>query len=236
MTDTAVRSRRILEGRYELHDLIGQGTFGRVYRGYDRRLGRPVAVKMIKPWWTEDREWAERFEREAQLMARLGDPGIVQIYDVGDSEDGAYYVAELVEGESLAERLSRGRLSPAEALDVAEQLCLALAHAHARRVVHRDVKPGNVLIDPGGRVKVGDFGIARLAEGTNDDAGATVLGTPRYMAPEQARGATPTPATDVYGVGIVLYEMLAGRPPFCERSAVELAMPGVRATWRPRQI
>ncbi len=224
MTDTAVRSSRLLDGRYELGEVIGQGTFGRVYRGYDRRLARPVAVKVIKPWWTEDPQWTERFEREAQLMARLGDPGIIQIYDIGQAEQGAYYVAELVEGESLAHRLGRGPLSPADALDVAEQLCRALSHAHARSVVHRDVKPGNVLLARGGRVKVGDFGVARLAEGTADGPAGTVLGTPRYMAPEQTRGARPTPATDVYGAGVVLYEMLAGRPPFTERSAIELAL------------
>ncbi len=224
MTDTAVQSRRLLDGRYELGPLIGEGTFGRVFRGYDRRLARPVAIKVIKPWWTEEPEWAERFEREAQLMARLGDPGIVQIHDIGHGADGLYYVAELVDGESLADRLRRGALAAHEALEVAAQLCRALIPAHAQRVVHRDIKPGNVLITRDGRVKVGDFGVARLAEGTSDGPGGTVLGTPRYMAPEQARGRTPTPATDVYGAGVVLYEMLAGAPPFLERSAVELAL------------
>jgi serine/threonine-protein kinase len=224
VTDAATTPQRLLDGRYELGALIGQGTFGRVFRGYDRRLARPVAVKVIKPWWTEEPEWAERFEREAQLMARLGDPGIVQIHDIGHSEDGLYYVAELIDGESLADRLSRGALPPPEALEMAVRLCRALAPAHAQRVVHRDIKPGNVLITLDGRVKVADFGVARLAEGTSDGPGGTVLGTPRYMAPEQARGRKPTPATDVYGVGVVLYEMLAGHPPFTEGSAVELAL------------
>jgi serine/threonine-protein kinase len=224
VTDTAVQSPRLLDGRYELGPQIGQGTFGRVYRGYDHRLARPVAVKVIKPWWTEDPQWSERFEREAQLMARVSAPGIVQIYDIGHAEQGLYYVAELVDGESLADRLRRGPLRPSDALDMAEQLCRALAQAHAQRVVHRDVKPANVLINREGQVKVGDFGVARLAEGTSDGPAGTIMGTPRYMAPEQARGRNPTPATDVYGVGVVLYEMLAGRPPFVERSAVELAL------------
>jgi len=224
VTDTAVAPSRLLDGRYELHEVIGEGTFGRVYRGFDRRLARPVAVKLIKPWWTEDPEWAERFEREAQLMARLAHPGIVQIHDVGQAEEGAYYVAELVEGESLAHRLRRGALSAGEAADVAEQFCRALAHAHARRVVHRDVKPENVLLQLDGRVKVGDFGVARLAEATSEARVGTVLGTPHYMAPEQARGQSPTPASDVYGAGVVLYEMLAGRPPFTAPSALELAL------------
>src|SRR4051812_36704087 len=104
---------RVLDGRYELRDLIGEGTFGRVYAGFDRRLQRAVAVKVIKPWWAEDPIWVERFEREAQLLASVSDPGIVQIFDVGSAEDGVYYVAELVHGESLAQRLQRGPLAPA---------------------------------------------------------------------------------------------------------------------------
>jgi serine/threonine-protein kinase len=217
-------SGRALDGRYELHAVIGEGTFGRVYRGRDRRLARPVAVKVIKPWWAEDPEWVRSFELEAQLLARVNDPGIVQIFDVGHAKEGLYYVAELVDGESLADRLRRGPLSAAEARGIAEQLCRALTRAHAQRVIHRDIKPANVLISARGQVKVGDFGVARLAEGSTDGAGATIVGTPRYMAPEQARGGPTGPATDVYGVGIVLYEMLAGRPPFTEKTAVELAL------------
>ena len=215
----------VLDGRYELHELIGEGTFGRVYRGHDRRLAREVAVKVIKPWWAEDPEWAESFGLEAQLLARVSDPGIVQIYDVGQAEEGLYYVTELVDGESLAGRLKRGgRLAPWDACDIAEQLCRALEHAHAEQIVHRDIKPANVLISSRGRVKVGDLGIARLAEGTTEGATATIVGTPRYMAPEQASGLPVTPATDVYSAGIVLYEMLAGQPPFNGETAVEIAM------------
>jgi serine/threonine protein kinase len=224
MPHATLLSGRALDGRYELHDVIGQGTFGRVYRGRDRRLARPVAIKVIKPWWTEDPDWARNFEREAQLMARVSHPGIVQIFDVGHADEGLYYVAELIEGESLADRLRRGPLAPPEARQIAEQLCRALSHAHAQRVVHRDVKPANVLITYDGRVKVGDFGIARLAEGSTDGGGGTIAGTPRYMAPEQAHGRPTTPATDVYGAGVVLYEMLAGRPPFRDSSAVKLAL------------
>lgn len=212
-----------LQDRYELHELIGEGTFGRVYRGRDRRLARAVAVKVIKPWWAEDPEWVKSFEREVQLLASISDPGIVQIFDVGVAAEGLYYVAELVHGESLAGRLQRGRLAPATARGIALQLCRALARAHAGRVVHRDVKPENVLISRDGRIKVGDFGVARLAKGSSDGA-ATIAGTPRYMAPEQARGGAISPATDVYGVGVVLYEMLAGHPPFDGHSAVELAL------------
>jgi eukaryotic-like serine/threonine-protein kinase len=213
-----------LDGRYELRDTLGEGSFGRVYRGVDRRLGRAVAVKVIKPWWAEDSAWVERFEREAQLLARVHDPGVVQIFDIGHAEEGPYYVAELVEGESLAERLRAGRLPPEQARSIAERLCRALASAHRQGVVHCDVKPANVLLGDGGEVKVGDFGVARLAEATSQLAGTTVAGTPRYMSPEQARGLPTTAATDVYSAGVVLYEMLTGRPPFPDGSPVELGL------------
>ncbi len=214
-----------LDSRYELHALIGEGAFGRVYSGLDRRLDRRVAIKVIKPWWAEDSTWVERFEREAQMLARVSDPGIVQIFDIGHAEQGPYYVAELVDGESLAERLQRRSIPIADAVAVAERLCRALASAHARGIVHCDVKPANVLLTTDGRLKVGDFGVARLAGGgTSQPLTATVAGTPRYMAPEQARGRRTTPATDVYSAGVVLYEMLAGEPPFMHGSAVELGL------------
>jgi hypothetical protein len=213
-----------LDGRYELHALIGEGAFGRVYRGLDRRLARPVAVKLIKPWWAEEDAWVERFQREARLLARVSDPGIVQIYDIGHADSGPYYVAELIDGESLAERLRRGALGAAEARAIAEQLSHALAGAHAQGIVHCDVKPANVLITTAGKIKVGDFGVARLAEGTSQAPSATVAGTPRYMSPEQARGQPTGPATDVYSAGVVLYEMLAGEPPFAHGSPVELGL------------
>jgi serine/threonine-protein kinase len=213
-----------LDGRYELLEVLGEGSFGRVYRGRDLRLGRVVAVKVIKPWWAEDDAWVERFQREARLLARVSDPGVVRIYDFGEAEEGPYYVTELVEGESLADRLRRGPLAPEEARAVAEQLCAALAGAHREGVLHCDVKPANVLLGEDGRVRVGDFGVARLAEGTSQAPTATVAGTPLYMSPEQARGLPTTPATDVYSAGVVLYEMLAGRPPFTNGSVVELGL------------
>ncbi len=221
-------SGHALNDRYELHAVIGEGAFGRVYRGWDQRLERPVAVKLIKPWWAEDPEWADSFEREARMLARISHPGIVQIFDVGQADEGLYYVSELVEGDSLARRLANGLPDPWDAAAIAEQICRALAQAHAKNVIHRDIKPANILISHDGRVKVGDFGVARLAEGSSDGASATIVGTPRYMSPEQARGLRATPATDIYSVGVVLYEMLAGTPPFTERSAVELALRHLR--------
>ncbi len=213
-----------LDDRYELRALIGEGAFGRVYEGRDRRLDRPVAVKVIKPWWAEDPEWTATFEREARMLARVSDPGIIQIFDVGHAPEGVYYVSELVEGEDLAARLRRGPLPAWEACGVAAQLCRALARAHEQRIVHRDVKPANILLSTEGRVKVGDFGVARLAEGSTGGFGTAIVGTPRYMAPEQGRGLPTTPATDVYSVGVVLYEMLTGHPPFEAETAVELAL------------
>ena len=213
-----------LDDRYELRTILGEGAFGRVYEGFDRRLERPVAVKVIKPWWAEDPAWVSTFQRETRLLARVSDPGIVQIYDVGNAPEGLYYVSELVEGESLAARLRRGPLPAWEACGVAVQLCRALAGAHAQRIVHRDVKPANIMLSTDGRVKVGDFGVARLAEGSTDGTAASIVGTPRYMAPEQGRGRPTTPATDVYSAGVVLYEMLSGAPPFTATSAVELAL------------
>ena len=215
---------RVLDGRYELHALIGEGTFGRVYRGRDRRLQRAVAVKVIKPWWSEDPAWAARFEREAQLLARVNDPGIVQIFDVGQADDALYYVAELIDGESLAARMRRGPVAVAEAARIACELAKALGHAHDQQVVHRDIKPANILLDARGRVKVSDFGVARLVEGSPHGAGTTAIGTPRYMSPEQARGKPTVAASDVYGVGVVLYELLAGRPPFAGEAAVDVAV------------
>jgi serine/threonine-protein kinase len=220
-------SGHALDDRYELHAILGEGAFGRVYEGIDRRLARSVAVKVIKPWWADDPEWVAIFERETRLLARLSDPGIVRIYDVGNAPEGLYYVSELVHGESLAARLRRGPLPAWEACGVATQLCRALAGAHAQRIVHRDVQPANILLSTEGQVKVGDFGVARLAEGSTDGRGshpASIVGTPRYMAPEQGRGHATTPATDVYSAGVVLYEMLSGAPPFSASSVVELAL------------
>ncbi len=215
----------LFDDRYELEAIVGEGSFGRVYRARDRRLGRAVAVKVIKPWWAEDPAWVRAFERETQLLASLSHPGIVAIFDVGAGAEGLFLVSELVTGGSLARRLADiGALPPAEARRIAGALCRALGCAHAGRIVHRDVKPENVLLAADGSVKVGDFGIARLAESTTEVPGGTIVGTPRYMAPEQARGGAVSPATDVYAAGVVLYEMLVGRTPFSGTSAVELAL------------
>jgi serine/threonine protein kinase len=219
--DTAVvyRSEVMMEGhepatrdligeRYELRELIGEGTFGRVYRAWDRRLARAVAIKVSKAGEAADPQWLRRLEEEARTLARLGDPGIVQVFDFGTGPEGTYYVAELVEGENLARRLRRGLLGPREAVRIAERVARALGHAHAHGVVHLDVTPANILLGPRGEVKVGDFGAA--APVARDGAGHPIIGTARYMAPEQAAGRQTSAASDVYALGVIMREMLTG--------------------------
>jgi tRNA A-37 threonylcarbamoyl transferase component Bud32 len=212
--------------RYRLLGVLGEGGFGTVYEGVDERLGRRVAVKVVKPWWAEDPEWTGRFEQEAKLAASLNHRGIVQVHDSGrDVQAGLYIVCELVEGESLADRARRARVPAPEAVRIVAEILDALQAAHERGVIHRDIKPQNVLIDHDGAVKLADFGVARLSGGmTNSSASATVIGTPVYMSPEQARGRTVKATADVYSVGVLLYELLAGEPPFTGDNHVELAM------------
>ena len=205
-----------LDGRYELHAVIGEGAFGRVYRGRDRRLERPVAVKVIKPWWAEDPEWVESFEREAQLLARVSDPGIVQIFDVGQAPEGLYYVAELVDG-----REPRRPAAPrsAAARRGARDRRAAVPRARRARTpsassIATSSRP-TCCSSAEGRVKVGDFGVARLAEGSTDGAGATIVGTPALHGARAGVGGLPTsPPPTSTASAIVLYEMLAGHPPF----------------------
>ncbi len=194
---------------------LGEGGMGRVYRCHDARLGRDVAVKVLRPEGAADPGFRARFAREARTLARLEHPGIVAVYDFGTTPEGeAYLVMQFVAGGSLAERLP---MPPADAVAVARQLCDALAYAHRRGVVHRDIKPENVLLDDDDRAKLSDFGIARLmtpgAEEAPLTAASQVLGTPGYMAPEARAGAPPDPRMDVYAVGALLTHAVAGRFP-----------------------
>jgi serine/threonine protein kinase len=218
---------KTLDGRYRLDALVGQGGFGMVYAAEDLRLGRRVAVKVIKPWWADDPEWTDRFEQEAQLAASLNHPGIVAVYDSGrDRRHGLFIVCELVDGESLAEFARRRPMAAATAAAMMASALDALAVAHALGIVHRDIKPQNVLVASGsGAVKVTDFGVARLAAGmTDSSASGTVVGTPKYMSPEQSAGRAVGPASDLYAVGVVLYELLAGRVPFDGENHFAIAM------------
>ncbi|MGC5018806.1 protein kinase domain-containing protein [Micromonospora sp. DT47] len=209
--------RRVLDGRYESEELLGSGGMGEVWRGRDLRLDRPVAIKVLSAAGLEEPMAAERFDREARAAARLTHPHIVGVYDFGTEQDGSYLVMELVEGRTVSALIADGPLPVEQAVSIAVQVCDGIAAAHAAGVVHRDVKPGNLIVTPSGTVKICDFGIARLSQtaGHNTLTGpATKLGTSSYMSPEQALGKPVDPRTDLYGLGCTLYAMLAGTPPF----------------------
>ena len=218
---------KLVARRYRLIEVVGEGGFGRVYRATDERLSLDVAVKIISPWWAQDPDWVERFAQEARTTAKITHPGVVRVTDTGtDRRVGPYTVAELVDGASLREIIDRrGVLATDEAVDIVAQAADALAAAHDLGIVHRDVKPSNLLIDRAGQVRVCDFGIARLQSGaTRSSASHTLVGTPVYMAPEQARGRATGPAADQYALGIVLFELLAGKVPFDADTPVAIAM------------
>jgi serine/threonine protein kinase len=195
-----------------------------VYLARDTELDRPVAVKLLAENLSGDQSFRERFVREARLAAGLSHANVVRVYDAGEEDGRPYIVMECVEGENLADLLARRkRLPPDEAVALALQACRGLAHAHAAGLVHRDVKPQNLLVRPDGTLKVADFGIARAAEATALTQVGTVLGTAAYLSPEQLAGEKVTPAADVYSLGAVLYELLTGRPPYEVDSLTELA-------------
>jgi eukaryotic-like serine/threonine-protein kinase len=229
-------ARRSLGNRYELRGLLASGGMGQVWRAEDTLLGRPVAVKVLRSEYTGDPLFLARFRAEAQHAAALSHPNIAAVYDYGEEPaiDGsgehlAYLVMELVEGESLSVVLAReGTLSPNRTLDVLRQTALALAVAHAAGVVHRDVKPGNVLVRRDGAVKITDFGIAWSAGSVPLTQTGQVVGTASYLSPEQAAGAHATAASDVYALGMVGYECLAGRRAFDGDNSVTIALRHLR--------
>ena len=206
---------RTLDGRYQQGSLLGAGGMASVHLATDRVLQRQVAVKVLSPPDAQDPLFVERFRREARAAARLSHPNIVPVFDSG-SDDGLHYlVMEYVPGESLAQLLQRqGRLAPRRAVELASQVCAALAAAHAQGLVHRDVKPGNVLVGANGQVKVTDLGIVKASAGTTLTGSGKVLGTAAYLSPEQAGGGPVDARADLYGLGCVLYELLTSSPPF----------------------
>jgi len=220
---------RVLANRYELGDEIGRGGMARVYVALDRLLERTVAVKVLSTLDAHDDTAVERFRREAQAVARLNHPDIVAVYDWGEDDDTAFIVMEYVDGQTLREVLhDRGQLTSLEAATVAVEIADALAFAHRNGVVHRDVKPGNVLITPDGEVKVTDFGIARADSSDALTRTGSVMGTATYFSPEQAQGLHLDGRSDVYSLGVVLYEMVTGVPPFTAESPVSVAYKHVR--------
>jgi len=207
-------SSALVAGRYEIERPLGHGAMAVVDLARDVELDRRVALKRLAENLSRDEELRARFLREGRLAARLAHPNVVRIYDVGEDDERPFIAMEYVNGETLAELV--GRRGPLPADEVAElgiQICRALAAAHAAGLVHRDVKPQNLLLGANGVLKLGDFGIAFGLGGTRLTMAGTVLGTASYLAPEQARGEEVTAAADVYGVGAVLYELLTGRPP-----------------------
>jgi eukaryotic-like serine/threonine-protein kinase len=206
---------QVLAGRYELGSLLGAGGMASVYRAVDRALERTVAVKVLGPPYDQDPALVERFRQEARVAAGLSHPNIVAVFDSGSEAGVHYLVMEYVQGETLADTLRReGVLEPCWAAAVGRWVCQALGAAHARGLVHRDVKPANLLVSRAGQVKVADFGIASAAATASLTGGRVVLGTAAYLSPEQARGGPVDARSDVYALGCVLYELLTGAPPF----------------------
>ena len=214
-----------LGGRYRVERELGRGGMAKVFLGTDTVLGRTVAVKVLAPQFADDDGFVQRFRREAQAAASIGHPHIVSVFDTG-SDDGVHFIVmEYVEGRTLAEFLAGGgRILPDRAIDIAMDVCRALEAAHAQGVIHRDIKPGNIMLNPRGEVKVTDFGIARVTTTADTVAQtAAILGTASYLSPEQAQGQPVDGRSDIYSLGCVLFEMVTGRPPFLGDSPVAVA-------------
>ncbi|MEN9603917.1 MAG: hypothetical protein RL545_606 [Actinomycetota bacterium] len=216
-------------GRYRLISRIAIGGMGEVWKAHDPIILRDVAIKILKPEYMGDPGFLERFRTEAKHAARVNHEGIANVYDYGEDAGSAFLVMELVPGDSLAKILEKRKVLPEmEVLDIVAQTARALYAAHQEGLVHRDVKPGNLLITPEGQVKITDFGIARVADQVSLTATGQVMGTVQYLAPEQATGKPATPSTDIYSLGIVAYEALAGRRPFNGENQMAIAMSQIR--------
>ncbi len=244
---SVVEPDRLLRGRYRLVSPIARGGMAEVWEGVDDVLTRPIAIKLLHPHLAQDEAFLERFRREAVSAARLAHPNVVATFDTGEDEGVAFIVMELVRGRTLRDVLSEeGALPAATAAAIAIQIADALQHAHEAGIVHRDVKPANVLVcdvadgvSGPAQVKVADFGIARAAaeDGADLTQPGALLGTAKYLSPEQVRGEDPTACSDVYALGVVMYEMLTGRPPFVADTEMATAVAHVSAEPRmPRQL
>ncbi|MEU4407766.1 protein kinase [Streptosporangium sp. NPDC023963] len=215
----------LLGGRYRPLGRIASGGMGEVWRARDELLGREVAVKLLRPHVAEDPAFRLRFRSEARIAAGLSDPGIAQVFDYGEGGGVAYLVMELVPGQSLAGILARdGALSPEITLDVVRQTAMGLHAAHRAGIIHRDIKPGNLLVTEAGVIKITDFGIARALEAVPVTQTGILMGTAQYVSPEQASGDPLTPATDIYSLGVVAYECLTGQAPFRAETQVAIAL------------
>ena len=221
---------RVLADRYELGRMIGRGGMAEVFAARDRVLDREVAVKVLRERFREDASFTARFNDEARNVARLSHPNLVVVFDTGVDDAQPFIVMERIRGRTLQEALDAGGLTEDRGLQVAADVCGALAYAHQNLLVHRDVKPGNIMLAEDGSVKVTDFGIARAISDETVTATAAVLGTAAYLSPEQAQGKRVDARSDLYSLGVVLYELLTGKVPFSGESAVSVALQHVRAT------
>jgi serine/threonine protein kinase len=227
--------KTVLDDRYDVVRPLGSGGMGEVYLARDRVLGRDVALKVLRKQYAGDDEFAERFKREAMSAASLSHPNIIQVYDRGETEEGASYIAmEYVPGGTLKERIFRdGPLEAADAAGIGAQVAEALGAAHDRGMVHRDIKPQNVLLTARGGAKVADFGIARAGSSATISRTGSVMGTAGYMSPEQALGKPATPKSDLYSLGVVLYEALTGELPYTADNPIAVSMKHVNEPLRP---
>ncbi|HHW61050.1 MAG TPA: serine/threonine protein kinase, partial [Syntrophomonadaceae bacterium] len=216
---------RVFGGRYELLQLVGEGGMSFVYKARDKVLDRIVAVKVLKEEFARDSNFVEKFRTEALAAARLSHPNIVNIYDVGQ-DDGYYYIVmEYVDGKTLHDIIKEEAPLPVDkAVDIAIMICDGIHHAHEKGVIHRDIKPHNILVTEHGMVKVADFGIARAMSKTTITYGNSVIGSVHYFSPEQAKGEPITRTTDIYSLGCVLYEMLTGQVPYEAESPITIAL------------
>ena len=226
---------KLIDGRYEIIEEIGKGGMARVYKSRDKALNRYVAVKILKEDYKDDKEFVRRFNTEAQAAASLSNPHIVSIYDVG-CEDGMYYIVmEYIEGETLKSYIDRvGVIQWRKAAEFSLQICEGIEEAHNNSVIHRDIKPQNIIMTPDGVLKITDFGIARAAtQATTTMASNNTIGTAHYLSPEQARGGYTDERTDIYSMGVVMYEMLTGVLPFDDSTAVAIALKHIQETPTP---
>ncbi|WP_170291551.1 Stk1 family PASTA domain-containing Ser/Thr kinase [Heliobacterium mobile] len=225
---------RLFGNRYEIVELLGSGGMAQVYKAWDKLLERAVTIKLLRETLTSDEEFVRRFRREAQAVAGLSHPNIVNVYDVGREGDIDYIVMEFIDGPTLKEVIrSRAPLPPEEAVELGKQISDALEHAHERGIIHRDIKPHNILLNRNGRVKVTDFGIARSVAQNTMTMDRTIVGSVHYLSPEQARGLPVDEKSDIYSLGVVMYELLSGRVPFQGETPIAVALQQIQQTPPP---
>ncbi|MFW6381668.1 MAG: protein kinase domain-containing protein, partial [Bacillota bacterium] len=216
---------KVLNDRYKILKKLGKGGMARVFEAQDLLLDRKVAIKMLRGEFVSDKEFIEKFRHEAKAVARIAHPNVVSIFDIGQDDDYHYLVMEDIEGRNLKDIIQdRGSLSVIEALDIANQIVAALVVAHNNNIIHCDIKPHNILINRNKQVKVTDFGIARAVTSSTTHVTDTIMGSAHYFSPEQARGGEIKTHSDLYSVGIVLYEMLTGEVPFTGDSPISVAL------------